>query len=52
LLAAFRFYSTVAPAAPSARINDFGDEFVMAGLQREPAIARGGQANFVGLAVQ
>ena len=33
LLAPFGFQSAVTPAAPGARIENFGDEFVVPGLQ-------------------
>jgi hypothetical protein len=52
LLAAFGFKGAVTTAAPGAGIEDFGGEFLEAGLQGEHSAGRGSDTNFVRLAAK
>ncbi len=52
LLAAFGFDVAVAAATPSARIDDFGGEFLRAGVKLQFAVRSRRHADFEGLAVK
>src|SRR5712664_2542556 len=52
LLAAFGFDVAVAAAAPGARIDDFGGEFLRAGVKLQFAVRRLRYAYFEGLTVK
>src|SRR5213594_3508866 len=52
LLATFGFDVAVATAAPGARIDDFGREFLRAGLQYQFAVRTRRHGDFEGLAVE